>query len=434
MAVVWLEPGPASNWTHYRALIDDHGWREGEPFHDTESDLEECPFVTPDGKARVVIYHPKGGVTYGGERAIAVLGEDAERVADTIAKRMPINDRRVEPVFHRYRPIHTAACAGDGGVWYIASEHAVIMWQDGIADAIPRIVAEDIPSPVSLAGGADALYVTSCDDPVASRLARVAPATGAVTWLCDGIDRPTQLAVIGQTVYVACRDGLLAIDAAGNRELVTLDAPPPYLIASALGALYWIDVTKRNLMMFAGGRPEVLATGEELIALDVDHDRAYVLQAAGCVLECRAGRPARTIVPVSGAWRPEVAGVLRLGPMIFSVIAWDDSYSVRSRCEAWPIQFPLVDEAPPELIAQLATDEAAAAVLADWLAERGVVATAEQLLATVGRTPSWGGDGDARNGALAGEIATSLVTFDRERGYRVVGARVREVLHAREWY
>lgn len=435
MAVVWLTPGPDSNWTHYRALIDEHGWRAGEPFHHSESDLEECPFVTPDGKARVVIYHPKGGVTYGGERAIAVHGADAERIADAIGKRLAIQERRVEPVFHRHRPIHSAACAGERGVWYLASEHATIMWQDGdVDDAIPRIVAEDIPSPVALAGGADALYVTSCDDPVASRLARVVPATGAVTWLCDGIDRPTQLAVIGQTVYIACTDGLLAVDAAGNRELVSVDAPPPYLVASALGALYWIDVTKRHLVRLAEGRAEILATAEDLIALDVDHDRAYVLQGAGCVLECRSGRAARTIVPITDAWRPEVGGVLRLGPMIVTAVAWDDSYFMRSRCQAWPIQFPLVDEAPPELVAQIATDAAAAAVLADWLAERGVTATADQLSATVGRDPDWGGDGDARGGDLAAEIATSLVTFDREVGYRVVGARVRDVLRAREWY
>ncbi|HEY5935308.1 MAG TPA: hypothetical protein VIU61_11750, partial [Kofleriaceae bacterium] len=400
MAVVWLEPGPESNWTHYRALIDEHGWRDGEPFHDSESDLDECPFVTPDG-TRVIIYHPKGGVTYGGERAIAVVGDDAERVADLIAKRLPIAERRVEPVFHRHKAIHTAACAGDGGVWYLASEHGVVMWQDAIDNAIPRIVAEGIPSSVALAGGADGLYITSCDDPLASRLARVDPRTGAVTWLCDGIERPTQLAVIGTTVYVACASGLLAVDSAGNRELVAHDAPRPYLLASALGALYWIDAGQDHLVRFANGRTEILATGGETIALDVDHERVYVLETTGRVRECRSGRATKTLVPITDEWRPEIGGILRLGPMIVTGEQWDDSYSIRSRCDLAAIGFPLVDEAPPELVAQLATDASAAEVLADWLAERGVVATADQLLATVGKPLTWGSCTDERGGELA---------------------------------
>jgi hypothetical protein len=434
MPVVWLEPGPASNWNDYRALIDAHGWRETERFHASEGELEERPYVTRDGHTRIVIYHPKGGVTYGGERAIAVHGERPDPVASRIAKRLRAVERRHEPVFHRHKPSHTAACAGEGGVWYLASERATVMWQDADEKAIPRIVAEGIHSPVALTGGADALYVTSCDDPLASRLARVDPATGTVTWLGKDLDRPTQLAAIGQTVYVACTDGLVAIDAVGNRELRELDAPVPYLMGTALGALYWIDITKRHVVRFAGGRVEILATGEELIALDVDHDRVYVLDASGNVLECRSGHAARTILPTTDSWRPEVGGVLRLGPMIVTGRQWDESYAVRSRCDLSAIPFPLVDEAPPELVAQLAVDEAAAVVLADWLAERGVIATADQLLATVGKSCDWGGETDARGGELGGEIGTSLVTFDREVGYRVAGARVCDVLRAREWY
>ena len=434
MAVVWLTPGPACGWTEYEAMAAEGGWREDEPFHDSENGLYEAPYVASDGTTRIVIYHPKGGVTYGGERAIAVHGDDAERIASTIAKRLEIVERRDEPVFHRHRAIHTAACAGDGGVWYLASEHAVIMWQDAFENAIPRIVAEGIHSPVALTRGTDALYVTSCDDPRASRRARVDPATGAVTWLRGDLDRPTQLAAIGQTVYAACSDGLVAVDAAGNRELRDLDAPPPYLMGTALGALYWIDITRRHLVRLAGDRVEILATGEDLIALDVDHDRVYVLDALGNVMECRSGRAARTILPTTRTWRPELGGVLRLGPMIVTGEQWDDSYFIRSRCDLSAIAFPLVDEAPPELVAQLATDESAACVLADWLAERGVVATADQLLTTVGRPLEWGGSTDSRGGELAAEIGTSLVTFDREVGYRVAGARVKDVLRATEWY
>lgn len=426
MAVVWLTPGPEANWTDYTSIVD--GWRPGEPFHRSESSRSESPYVSADGRTRLVIYHPTG-VSYGGERAIAVIGAEAERVADRIAGRLAIHARRSEPVFHRHRPQHTAGCAGEDGVWVVDSVDARVLWH--ALDGTRRVIAAGVYAPVAIAGDARGLYVTSCDEPRASRLARIDPATGTVTWLCDGLDRPQQLAVLGGIAHVACPSGLVSVDAAGAVERHAPDVAPPHLLAAGDGALVWIDEPGRHVVHYAGGHAEVIATGESLIALDVDHDRAYALERDGRVLECRRGRPARTLGSFQESWQPWYAGILRLGPFAVTAVEWESSWHTRTKYELLTIGVPLVDEAPGELRAQLAAgDEAAWDVLADWLGERGVVTTPAALR----HGPAGSHDGpDGRGGSIAGGIARELVSCDREVGYRVSGREV-EVIRASDWY
>ena len=430
MTAIWLTPGPAVSWTEYEQLIRDQGWQPGEPFPVSDSEHSETPYVTPDG-TRVVVYHPTGGVTWGGQRAIAIYEGDAARTADAIEARIAVTARTRQPVFHRFQPNHTAACAGPGGVWYVDSKRGHLRWHaDGSATA--STIATGLHSPIAIARGRDVLFVMTCDDPRHARLARVDPATGYVTWIHLDLDRPTQLAVVGDIVHVACAGGLVRVDRTGALDRPAIDAPPPWLLGTSGTGLMWIDPSRRHVVAYDGDRAEVIAGSEHLISLDVDGDRAYALDDSGTVLECRRGRPPKRFT-FADDWTPRLAGVLRLGPLLIAARERDDSYATRIRCEIMPIGFPELAHAPAGLLEELATEPDRWVVASDWLAERGVVATPAQIgrMATseIGQT-----DTDEGPGYNPGPTATSLVTVDRETGYHVVGADLVTVLRADEWY
>lgn len=435
MHAIWLTPGPAVRESSYAQLAREAGWRQGPAFPWSENEQSETLYLAPDG-TRIVIYHPSGGMLGSGSQAIGICGPSAAEIAHSLEGVIAVTDRRTEPVFHRFDARHTAACAGDGGVWFVDSVRGELLWRATYEDA-PKVIAAGLHSAFALAGGEDGLFVVTCDeDPAACRLARVEPATGAVTWLPVSIDRAAQLAMVGGVVHVACAAGLVRIDAAGAAEVVPLDAPLPRLLGAWGHTLTWIDASGSHVVAFDGARAEVLASADKLIALDVDGERAYAMTSSGRVLECRRGRPPREYA--FEQWRAEeYAGILRLGPALVTTTVWDSSWFTRTQCESLPIGFPCLDEAPAELRAQLDADadagSAAWEVLSDWLAERGVRATPEQLRAGV--------DLDARDsgyydypGGYVGSLAIPLVTFDREVGYRVQGTRVAEVLHPQDYY
>jgi hypothetical protein len=432
MPVVWLHLANSVTGQDLERLVTDNGWRTGAAFQRSESRIDERPLLTADGRTRIVIYSAHGAISNGDKR-IAVDGEDCERVADEIARRLWIVDRRNEPVFRRFEPLHTAACASDDGVYCVHSEAGRLLWHSADA-ADHRVVADGISSPVAIARGPGVLYVTSCDDPLASRLARVDPGTGTVTWLCDSLVRPTQIAVLEGVVYAACEDGLAAIDLAGRVERPRLQVPRPLLLGAGSGALIWVDVSQRHLVRFSAARTEVIALAETAVGLDVDGDRAYVLCDDGQIVEWRAGREPRQIGSMfeRSVWRREYRGLVRLGPLFATTTEWDSEWETRVQCELALVGFPLLDEAPAELRNALATDEGAALVLADWLVERGVTATADQLrraqIEGLGATPR------DHSGELPALIATSLVTYDRERGYHLSGADVSDRIVADEYY
>jgi len=125
-----------------------------------------------------------------------------------------------------------------------------------------------------------------------------------------------------------------------------------------------------------------------------------------------------------------------LGPLLISA----DEGEARPcwsklRCQVLAIGFPEMDAAPPALRAALVGDADSRSVMSDWLAQRGVRATADQIarvLAAPSRqtaTPAFESDWER-----PGELATSLVTADRQVGYHVVAHQVVEVLYADAWY
>jgi hypothetical protein len=132
-------------------------------------------------------------------------------------------------------------------------------------------------------------------------------------------------------------------------------------------------------------------------------------------------------------WRTSFAGLVRIGPVLVTSVEWEGSWWPRTCCRVLPVGFPGVEDAPAELRALLGSDDAAWDVLADWLGERGIGATPEQLRRGVDTAEGWF-DARERAGMVAGPLATPLVTFDRELGYRVMLDRVDAVLEASGCY
>jgi hypothetical protein len=406
---VWLTPGPKLQWQSYVDLARELGWRNGEPFHPSESRTMETAFVAPDG-TRIAIYHPSGEMTFGGDRRIAAYGPHAERAADAIAKRIPTSERSVVDAFHRFQVANTAVCATDDGAWWIQSATQTIAFQRP-DDTAPTAVAI-VHAAVAIAAGERAIYVTSCDDPRASRLGRIDRETYALDWLCE-LDRPTQLAVVNDVAYVAVAGGLVAVDRTGAVEVQALEVPPPHLMTSHRDAVYWIDPTKKVIVEYRGGRGHVVATGHRLTALDVTDDGLYLLERGDRLLAIERGHT-RTFELDGWAYR---GGILRLGPVLVTLREREDSYYSRLGRECVVTGFPQLADAPQALLAQAGTDEDACAVLVDWLADRGVRVTPYALRSALTEPDYRNFDWYGAIGSLPSEIARPLASYDRETGY-----------------
>ena len=360
----------------------------------------------------------------------------ARRTRSRRGLRLTAGRRSSTHTFHRLTPGHTAACAGADGVWYVDSAGGRVLWSPRDVDRdrraaafAPALVAAGVDSPVALAGGADALYATSCDDPRACRLARLDPAAGAVAWRPGSRVRPQPVAVLVRVVYAACTDGLRrdrrGRGAASASRSATCHRRTCCARRAARSA--WTDPAgklRRRDPRGAGGACEVIAASDARIeALDLDDDRAYLLDADGGVYEARRGAPKRTARAPEIRYGGTYAGIVRVGPYAVSAFQWDSSWAANTRLVGVALGYPHLADAPAELRAAASTDPSAAEVLADWLEERGIAVAAE----TVQRALASGVEGfDTRDryGEVCGGIARELVTFDRELAYHVYLDRV----------
>lgn len=427
MVALWLTPNQNVRLDTIGRMAHEEGWHAGPTFLRSDATHVELSYQIPDGTC-IAIYHPGADVVQGGERAIAVYGKAPERVATRIARRLGLSTWREEPVFRRWKPLFTAACAAPDGVWFVASERGELCWQ-AEPDGPRRVVARGLSSAAALVGDASALYALSCDDPQASGVARIDPATGEVAWIAT-LAGPTQLAMLGRTLYAVDDAGLVRIAPDGAlTRIATPSVWMPDILMGSPDGLAWIDRSAHNIIWFDGAKMSVIASGQPWMALDIDGDRLYALSSTHEVHELRRGRR----FAFGDAWS-RGAGVLRVGAVLVTALEREDSYRMVTRCDLLPIGLPMLDDAPPALVADAHREAAACEVLADWLMQRGVAITPHSLGDLLGMPLHEGYETDERPAALPGRHARLLVTYDRETAYLVCGDQLVHVITARHWY